>query len=311
MPRAKRSRAPRVTGDVFASVIRAFQASAKFRDLARATRVNYAFTFRLAERPDTLGAIPIDQIRPALVQAFLDGFSDRPGRQKNAQTALKSLEKWAVVRDLLPYPITTGTEAAGSTGGREPWTDAQVETAERHARKDLAHMVTLAANTGQRGSDLVRMRWTDIEDYQGRPGINITQYKTGLVIWVPFTQELMAAIRTWERRPGYLVLKPDGLPFTRPQLSDNWLRERGTNPALKSLDDARLSMHGLRATAVIRLRRAGATTGEIASMVGMSEPMVNRYCRLSKQKDNALAAVYRMDGTRQEPDADKSSETAG
>jgi integrase len=54
-------------------------------------------------------------------------------------------------------------------------------------------MVTLAANTGQRGSDLVRMRWTDIEEYEGRPGINVTQRKTGLVIWIPMTQELMAA----------------------------------------------------------------------------------------------------------------------
>lgn len=300
MPRGKRSRGPRVTSECFASVLRAFQQSPKFLNLARSTQVSYSHTYRLAERPDTLGAVAIEEIRPALVQAFLDGMADRPAAQKCAQTALKSMEKWALVRDLLPYPITTGTEAVGSTGGHEPWTDEHISIAERHARPDLARAVTLASNTGQRGSDLVRMRWSDLEDYEGRPGLNVTQYKTGLVVWIPLTQDLMAAMRTWERRPTVFLLKPDGNPFTRPQLSDNWLRERDTNPALAPLAVAGLSMHGLRASAVVRLRRAGASTGQIASMVGMSEPMVNRYCRFSKQKDNALAAVHFLDGTARE-----------
>jgi hypothetical protein len=110
----------------------------------------------------------------------------------------------------------------------------------------------------------------DIEEYEGRPGINVTQIKTGLVIWIPLTQELMAAMRGWERRPGYFVLKEDGQPFTRPQLSDQWLRERDSNAALAPLATAGLSMHGLRATAVVRLRRAGAGVLQIADMVGMS-----------------------------------------
>lgn len=307
MPRGKRYRGHRVTRDCFAAVIRAFIASPKFANLAASTQVNYRYTFRLAEMPDTLGAIPVEELRPALVQGFLDGFADRPAQQKCVQTALKSLEKWALVRDLLPYPITLGTEAPGGTGGHVPWTDEHVALAEAHAKPHLARIITLAANTGQRGSDLVRMRWSDIEEYEGRPGINVTQRKTGLVIWIPMTHELMAVLRTWEKRPGYFILKEDGHPFTRPQLSDQWLRERDANAALASLATAGLSMHGLRATAVVRLRRAGATTGQIADMVGMSEPMVNRYCRFSKQRENALAAVHYLDRTPREHEGRQSS----
>src|SRR5262249_7050588 len=95
------------------------------------------------------------------------------------------------------------------------------------------------------------------------------------------------AIATWERRPTPILLKEDGQPFTREQLSDQWLRERDTRPALAPLKEAGLVLHGLRATAVVRLRRAGATTGQIAGMVGMSENMVNRYCRYSVQRENA------------------------
>src|SRR6266446_5384434 len=290
-----RRRSGHIKGGTFAAVIRAYMMSPKYDALARSTRVSYGYLLRLAEQPETLGALPVDVIRPALVQAFLDGLADRPAQQQKAQTALKAVEKWAIVRDLLPYPITTGTEAPGGTGGYEPWTDEQVELAERCCRPHLSRVITLASNTGQRGSDLVKMRWSDIEEYDGRPGINVIQKKSGLVIWIPLTQELMRAIATWERRPTFILLKEDGLPFTRAQLSDQWLRERNTRPALAPLKEARLVLHGLRATAVVRLRRAGATTGQITGMVGMSENMVNRYCRFSVQRENALAAVHYLD----------------
>jgi integrase len=298
-PRQRR-RIATIKGGTFAAVIRAYMRSPKFDGLARSTRISYAHLLGLAELPETLGAMSVDVIRPALVQAFLDGFADRPGQQKCAQTALKAVEKWALVRDLLPYPITTGTEAPGGTGGHVPWTEEQVALAEQQARPHLARAITLAANTGQRGSDLVKMRWSDIEEVNGRPGINVTQQKTGLVIWVPFTQELMAAVAKWERRPGFILLKEDGHPFTRQQLSDQWLRERDTRLALLPLCTAGVVLHGLRGFAVVRLRRAGANTGQIADMVGMSEVMVKRYSRFSVQRENALAAVHYLDRTKPE-----------
>ena len=126
------------------------------------------------------------------------------------------------------------------------------------------------------------------------------QRKTGLSIWVPFTQELMRVIGTWERRPTYIALKEDDQPWTRQQLSDAWLNERNKNPALLPLKQAGLVLHGLRATAVVRLRRAGASALQIGDMVGMSEQMVNRYCRKSVQRENAIAAVYHLDRTQVE-----------
>ena len=200
------------------------------------------------------------------------------------------------VRDLLPFPITTGTEIVGGGDGHRPWTDAQVATAEHFARSDLARVITLAANTGQRGSDLFRMRWTDIETVEGRPGINVVQRKTGLAIWIPMTQPLMAAIETWERRPTPLLLTATGEPWkNRHQLSEAWTRERERNPKLALC--AGLVLHGLRATAVVRLRRSGATTPQIADMVGLSFPMVERYSRFANQKQSALAAVHFLDRT--------------
>jgi integrase len=279
----------------FAEVIRAFLASDKFARLAPSTRKGYRLQLVRAQLPETLGAYATDVIRPALVQAFLDGLADRPGAQAEAHTALKSLERWAVVRDLLPHAITTGTEVLRTDGAHEPWSDAEVELAEAHAKPSLARVVTLTANTGQRASDIVKMRSSDIETYQGVAGINVTQQKTKLEIWIPLTAELQAAMATWERRPGYFCLKDDGTPWSAGLLSCHWNRERSSNPTLSPLEQAGRVLHGLRATACVRLNRSGATARQIADMVGMSVQTVERYLRKSAQRDNALAAVIHLD----------------
>jgi len=287
-------------------VIRQYRASAKFQGLALESRRHWGYLLNIAELPECLGAYSSEEIRPALVQAWLDGFADRPAQQRSARSALKAVERFAVVRDLLPWPITTGTEASGGTGGHKPWTDEQVELAELHVSPPLGRVITLASNTGQRCSDIVKMRWSDLEPQDGRMGINVVQKKTGVALWIPFTQRLADVVATWERRPTVLALKKDGKPWTAHQASSAWLYERDRKPALGPLKADGLVLHGLRATAVVRLRRAGATTGQIHDMVGMSEQMVNRYCRLSAQRENALAAVHHLDAHRPPPNPLKS-----
>jgi hypothetical protein len=298
----------------FAAVVRAYQRSEKFAKLRPGTQKSYLRVLALAERETGLGGLSVHVIRPSLVQAFLDGLADRPGAQKTAQSVLKAMEKWAIVRDLLPSPITLGTEAPGTNGGHEPWTDAQVELAERHAREDLARVVTIMAHTGQRGSDVVRMRWSDIEEDGASAGINVITQKTGRRLWIPLTDELRATLATWERRPPFfLVLNPfSKQPYTRENLSWHWNRERDTNPELVPL--AGLALHGLRATCVVRLRKRGATELQIENMVGMSAPMVKRYCRLADQRTMALAAVVHLNAgapVGRKSDAEQSGNRGG
>jgi integrase len=307
-----RPSAARIVPGSFAAVIRAYQSSPAYKEvLAKSTQRLYNDVLRIAEREEALGSLSVMVIRPALVQAFLDGLAATPGRQKIARTALSAVQKFALVRDMLPHPIMIGTYTLSTDGGHEPWSIEQVQLAERHARQDLAHVVTLAVHTGQRGSDIVKMRWSDIEDQDGRLGVNVIQQKTGRRLWVPFTNELTAAIGTWERRPPFfIVLKPNGTPYTREHLSWHWHEERDTNPELKPIADAKLVIHGLRATAVVRARRAGATVLEIASMFGMTEPTVARYSRLADQRDMALGAVVRLDRTAGERAKEQTKQTS-
>lgn len=288
-----------VLQDSFAAVIRAFMATDYWKSLAQNTQKAWARELLLASRPDTLGAVPIDEIRPKLVQAFLDGLEDRPGKQYLALTALKQLENWAAgPRELLPRPITTGCTILPMKGGHKPWSEKQVALAIAAARPDLARTVALAAATGQRPSDLVQMKWADLEtDPNGRLGIGCITKKVGLELWLPFTLQFEREFKTWTRHdPLYILTKPRGGPWNERDLGKAWTYEKMHNPALESL--RHLVLHGLRATAVVRFTHLGATTRQISETIGLSEPMVARYSRFASRKQTASATIIQLDEAR-------------
>jgi hypothetical protein len=88
----------------------------------------------------------------------------------------------------------------------------------------------------------------------------------------------------------FIALKANGKPWTRNQLSALWHKTRQDYPQL-----CNLHLHGLRGTACERLHLAGATDHQIASVVGMSIPMVARYTRRSDQRRKAMSAVHFLD----------------
>jgi hypothetical protein len=115
-----RTKAVRVTDNSFYALVRAFKESAKFKGLAKASQDLWGRELDFACRPNCLGAVPLDVIRPALIQGYLDGWDDKPGKQAAAKAAFKALERWAVVRDLLPRSITLGVETGKPEGRPHP-----------------------------------------------------------------------------------------------------------------------------------------------------------------------------------------------
>jgi hypothetical protein len=87
----------------------------------------------------------------------------------------------------------------------------------------------------------------------------------------------------------------NGLPWNKNDLTDHFERARDKHPEL-----AGLVLHGLRGHACVQLRRAGLSGVLISDMVGMSVPMVERYCRFSVQRENATAGVVHLQNVVQE-----------
>jgi integrase len=136
------------------------------------------------------------------------------------------------------------------------------------------------------------MTWCDLRIKSGIVGIDLVTQKTRRPMWIPLDPDFAADLETWRPSPedhGFILRKRNGDSFSRSQVTDLWTRERRKNPRLAPL--AGRVLHGLRATAIVRLQQVGATTRQIAELIGMSERMVERYTRNSEQEDNALAAM--------------------
>lgn len=234
------------------------------------------------------GDLPAQSLRPKHVDALIRKIgSETPGAANNVLDALKAMCRWANGPvELLSHDPTQGVHRFEKGKGHEPWTDAQLEYAEKHFTGALRRFYFLSRYTGQRISDIVRLGPNDLDE----GGFSLPQKKTGVTPWCPVFPELEAEIATWERRPGPYLLQEEGKntgkPFSTNQMWKVFNKVRGASGMLNGAVP-----HGLRANAVIRLRGAGYTALQISDMVGMSVEMVEHYCRHADRKASGQAVL--------------------
>jgi integrase len=231
------------------------------------------------------GDEPVELLRPSIIREIVQGMDETPGAANNFIGAVRAFSAWAVVHDHLPASITEGVKPYKVTGGHKPWTDAQIAAAHDKLTGMVRRGVMLALYTGQRGSDVVRLGPTFVDD----GGFDLSQIKTGRQVWCPILPELAGEMASWERRPGPYMLQPHGKPYTRKRFSLHFDEQRKDIPEL-----ANVTLHGLRATAVIRLRRAGLSTSQIQDVIGMSMGMIERYSRFADRKASGKAAIVSL-----------------
>ncbi|WP_227440940.1 tyrosine-type recombinase/integrase [Methylobacterium sp. W2] len=281
-----------VPTDTVSALIDSYEVSPAFaNDLSDGTKALYRRSLRIAR--EAWGNLPSAKLRPVHIQAMMDGFSQTRGKANNFLGAMRALSAWASARGHVETSLTEGVRPYPAKTGHKPWTAAQIELAHSELTGVIRRGVLLYIYTGQRGSDVVRLGWTDVED----GGFTLRQVKTGREVWCPIVPELAAEMATWERRPGPFLLQDSGKPFTRKLFSRHYSEARAEIPIL-----AGASLHGLRCTAVIRLRRAGLSTGQIGDITGMSLAMIERYCRFADKKTSGQAALISLSRTREERD---------
>jgi integrase len=175
-------------------------------------------------------------------------------------------------------------------GGHRPWTDDQIKVAHEHLTGMVRRGVLLQLFTGQRGSDVVRLGPTMIDD----GGFDLGwrgQIKTGERPWCPILPELAREMETWEKRAGPFLLTERGKPFTRRYFADQFVEQKRAlaKQGITVLEGT--TLHGLRATACVRLKRAGLSDTMIGDIVGMSVEMVERYTRFENKRESGKAAL--------------------
>jgi hypothetical protein len=273
--------------DTVGAAIDGYLASAA-NSVGEETLYNYGRSLDIARR--AWGVLPVSGVRPAHVLQIMNGLAATPGKANNFLLAMKLLSGWAITQDLIDKSMVEGVKAFKLTGGHKPWTDAQLAAADRGLVGAVRRGFMLYLHTGQRGSDVVKLGPTHIDE----GGFSIKQQKTKREVWCPIVPELTAEMADWPRRPGPYVVQDSGAIYTRNLFWDHFDQARKNIPEL-----AGVTLHGLRCTAVIRLRRAGLSVPHISDIVGMSLATIQRYCRFADRKESGKAALVMLGEARE------------
>lgn len=272
---------PRI--DTVNSLIDAYESWEGFGLLSEGTQYHYRRMLKIAR--DAWGELASDGLRPSHIQGVVDGFAAKPGKANEFLGTMRALSAWARARDKIPHTLTEGVKPYAKTSGHKPWTPAQIAAVDQ-LKGMIRRGIMLYLYTGQRGSDIVRLGWTDIDE----GGFSLTQRKTKREVWCPIVPELAAEMATWEKAPGPFVRQANGKPYNRKLF---WLHY--TQAVEKIPELAGATLHGLRCTAVVRLRRKGLSTSQIGDITGMSLQMIERYCRFADKKANGKAALISLE----------------
>jgi integrase len=273
--------------DTIGGLIDAYLASPQLAALEPSTQRKYRAYLDIVR--SAWGSLPSASLMPHHVQALMDKLSSTPGKANNVHIVLRALSAYARPRNLLTQNITEGVKQFDTGDGHKPWTPEQVKAAHEKLTGVVRQGIMLYLYSGQRGSDIVRLGFADVDD----GGFSLRQRKTGRDVWCPIVPELAAEIATWEKRPGPFLLQASGRPYSRKRFWEHFDKARADIPEL-----ADVTLHGLRCTAVIRLRRAGLSVGQIGDIVGMSLATIERYCRFADRKTSGQAALVQLTGRK-------------
>lgn len=274
------------------------------KKLAKGTQYNYTRSLKLART--MWGELPAMGLKPSNIKKAMEKLVERPGIASMLLTAMRALSKWALLKELIACPLCHGVERYESEGGHVPWTPEQQQAAHDYLTGRVRRGVLIELYTGQRGSDMVRMGPTMIDPDGDGFDLGIRgQVKTGVRPWCPILDELAEEMKTWDdcfvdgvltkpKRLGPFILNDNGKPCTNKKFEE-YFRKAKKELAAKGITILEgTTLHGLRGTACVNLKRYGLSDGVIADVVGLSVKMVERYTRFEDKRAGGKAALIRI-----------------
>jgi integrase len=228
------------------------------------------------------------------IYALLDQMSATPFAANYMLAVLRTLLEFGVPRGYREDNPAIGVKRLKvEDNGHAPWPEEGYGFVMQHAPQHLRRMAFLGRATGQRISDLVKMRPVDL----AADGINVRISKLrDKPHFVPLTGAQMTEIKSWGVRDleCFLATPKTGRRFTKRYLDHAWRKWRVLDE-VAPIRDLQMSIHGLRATKIDDLRRAGTEDGAIADEIGISVKMISRYLRFADKAASARASRDRRE----------------
>jgi integrase len=268
--------------------IERFLASPLYNERAETTKRNYRRV--LDELRQGYGAGLLRDLQPRHVRKIRNDIAAKSTTAADIAMGLISA-LWEFATEQLGLELdadpTHGVRRVHKvTHEHEPWPPELIERFLREARPSLRWAVKLALYTGQRRSDLVKMKWSQFDG----EFIEVRQQKTGALLSIPCHKELRAELKSMPRIADTILIGERGAALTGSSLSvmvRRQLREMGVNG---------YAIHGLRKNAAVALADAGCDTMEIAAITGhRTLGMVAHYAKRRDQKRHARSAMDKLE----------------
>ncbi len=255
--------------------------SPQYRQLADGTRKN------MGPRIDKLrkvhGGLPIDEIRAPLIRTIMAEMQDTPGKANAYLSLFKILLNFAAAEELIPFnPISRKIKPLKLGEGHKPWPQSVIDGFLKAAGRTPKLAVMLALYTGQREADIVKMRWSDVQDGM----IRVKQNKTGAELFIPIHPKLLPALDEAKRESNGLSIlqRNDGRPYRLNGFKTIWHEDKARPQGYV--------FHGLRKNATVALFEAGCTVQEVQAITGHATmAMVQHYGKGASQKRLARSAM--------------------
>lgn len=279
-------KAPRILPGSFGALTLEYRKSPDFLSLAPRTRAGY---LKYMGAMHKLYNVALVDIRRRHAIRYRDHFRKTPAKANKVVSMLSVLLEYAVELEYIPSnPIRRVPLLA--VGEYRRWSDDDIAFAFERFPETMRRAIIVALYTGQRQGDVLAMRWSD---YDGE-GIQVTQQKTGVKLWIPCSAVLRAELEAWKaagRSSVTIITNVAGRPYRGYSFGAMFSKEISKHPEMRGL-----VFHGLRKTAAAKLAEAGCTVHEIAAITGHKTlSMLTHYTKEAEQKTRARAAVIKLE----------------
>lgn len=282
-----------VSGEgTFDRLIGDFKASADFARLREATRRDYARY--LDDLSIRCGDRMVERLTRREVYRLQEDMQARPVTANHMLSVLQTLIEWGIPRDYREDNPVIGVKRLPVEGsGATPWPEDGYAFVRANAPPDLARAAFLGRATGQRASDLVRMRMAHLQADGIALRIGKLREKEH---FVPLTPAEVVEVRSWGvAELDHFIKSTRGHAYSATHLNSRWNRWRDSDAA-KPIAAMIMTLHGLRATKIFDMDRQGVSDRNIADELGMSVQMVGRYLRFADKTKAARESRDRRVG---------------
>jgi integrase len=164
------------------------------------------------------------------------------------------------------------------------WTPDDLEKLLPHASPEMAQAVRVAALTGLRRGDLLKLSWTHVHLDRSFIELKTNKSRGRRSVLIPITPELRTVVESIPKRAATVLTSSKKRPWTGDGFGSSWWKTQQD----AGLGDAALTFHDLRGTAATNFFRAGFTNREIAETLGWSEERVERLIERYVKRDEII-----------------------